>query len=77
MPSLIRSNQVGYTKGPFIGEHVRIIEDTLSYTSMKHLSGLLILIDFEQAFDTVEWNFLVRSLKSYNFGSEFISHHVL
>ena len=73
MPSLISCDQVGYIKGRFIGENVRIIEDILSYTTTKHIPGLLILIDFEKTFDTVEWNFLFKSLKSYNIGSKFIS----
>ena len=46
MPSLRSCDQVGYIKGRFIRENVRIIEDILSYTSTKHLPGLLILIDF-------------------------------
>ena len=54
MPSLISCDQVGYIKGHFIGENVRIIEDILSYTTTKHIPGLLILIDFEKSFDTVE-----------------------
>ena len=58
MPSMISCDQVGYIKGRFIGEHVRIIEDILSYTTTKHIPGLFILIDFEKAFDTVEWNSL-------------------
>ena len=69
MPSLISCDQVGYIKRCFIGKNERIIEDILSYTLTKHLLGLLIIIDFEKAFDTVEWNFLFKSLKSYNFGS--------
>ena len=52
---------------------MRIIEDILSYTSTKHKPGLFIIIDFEKAFDTVEWNFLFKSLKYYNIRSEFIS----
>ena len=30
------------------------------------------MIDFEKAFDTVEWNFLFKSLQAYNFGENFI-----
>ena len=30
------------------------------------------MIDFEKAFDTVEWNFLFKSLQAYNFGEHFI-----
>ena len=39
----------------------------------KNIPGLLVLIDFQKAFDTVEWKFLFRSLKSYNFGPTFRS----
>ena len=31
------------------------------------------MIDFEKAFDTIEWDFLFRALQSYKFGSGFIS----
>ena len=30
------------------------------------------LIDFEKAFDSIEWNFLYASLVAFNFGPEFI-----
>ena len=62
-----------YIKGRYIGHNVRIIEDMMTYTSEQKISGLLVLIDFQKAFDTVEWDFLFETLKSYNFGPTFRS----
>ena len=36
------------------------------------LSGLLIAIDFEKAFDTLNFNFLIRTLHKFDFGPSFI-----
>ena len=35
-------------------------------------SGLLILIDFQKVFDTLEWDFLFKCLHCFNFGQDFI-----
>jgi hypothetical protein len=32
------------------------------------IPGLLLLIDFEKAFDTVEWSFIEKTLEFYGFG---------
>jgi hypothetical protein len=32
------------------------------------IPGLLLLIDFEKAFDTVEWSFIGKTLQFYSFG---------
>ena len=50
LPSLIHSDQVGYLKERFIGENIRTIDDIMSYTNLKQLSGYILLIDFEKAF---------------------------
>ena len=70
---LIHPDQVGYIKGRFIGENIRIIEDVMQYTTQNGVAGLIVLIDFEKAFDTIEWDFLFDALKSYNIGSVFLS----
>ena len=70
---LISQDQVGYIKGRYLGNNVRMIEDMITYTSKQNLPGLLILIDFQKAFDTVEWDFLFDTLKSYNFGPNITS----
>ena len=35
------------------------------------MPGLLIFIDFEKAFDTLEWNFLFNCLNVFNFSPNF------
>ena len=72
LEKIITSDQVGYIKGRQITENIRIISDIMSYTDLKHISGFIALIDFEKAFDSVEWPFLLKTLKAFNFGNNFL-----
>ena len=40
-------------------------------TDKENMPGLLIFIDFEKAFDSLEWNFLYNCLDVFNFGPNF------
>ena len=53
LPSIINSDQTGYIKGRYIGENIRTISDLIDYTSLRNMPGIVLLIDFEQAFDTI------------------------
>ena len=67
LPSLINNDQTGFMKGRFIGENVRLI-DCIQYAAEKNIPGLLLFIDFEKAFDSLEWSFIVKSLHFFGFG---------
>ncbi len=41
---------------------------------MFKISGVIALIDFETAFDTVRWKFLYETLNVMNFGPKFVSY---
>ena len=71
-PSIIDSDQTGYIKGRYIGENVRLIEDVLRYTENKDLPGLLLFLDFQKAFDSLDRTFLITVLEDFNFGPDFI-----
>ena len=71
LPKLIKSDQVGYIKGRYLGQNVRIVKDIMTYTNNKNLPGYLLLIDFEKAFDSIEWPFMLKCLECYNFGNNF------
>ena len=72
LPKLINPDQVGYIKGRYIGQNIRIINDIQNSAAISKLPGYIVLVDFEKAFDSVEWCFLIECLKSYNFGNNFI-----
>ena len=55
-------------KGRFIGENTRLLYDLMHYLEQHNKTGLLLLVDFEKAFDSVEWKFLKKALSSFNFG---------
>ena len=44
----------------------------MNYTESNKLDGLLMLIDFEKAFDSISWKFLFNTLETLGFGQEFI-----
>ena len=71
LPNIIHSDQTGYIKNRFIGQNIRTIIDTLYYTKEENIPGILIAIDFQKAFDSLEWPFIQAVLKKFNFGENF------
>ena len=69
LPLLINSNQTGFVKGRYIGENIRVINDILEQTKAQDIPGILLLLDFRKAFDTLEWGFIQNTLDLFNFGS--------
>ena len=49
-----------------------ITSDIMDVTAEENFPGLMISIDFQKAFDAIEWCYLQRRLESFNFGPEFI-----
>ena len=68
LPQLINDDQTGFISGRFIGENTRRLYDLFNYTEENDIPGLLLLIDFEKAFDSVAWSFISKTLKFFNFG---------
>ncbi len=50
---LIHRDQTGFVAGRYMGENTRLIYDIMQYTEDKDIPGLLLLIDYEKAFDSV------------------------
>lgn len=69
---IIHDIQVGYVKGRNITDNIRAIEDLLTYTKQRDIPGILMCIDFREAFDTVNWKFLEATLRKFNVGPSLI-----
>ena len=72
LPSIINNDQTGFLKGRSISENIRLIEGILRYTETEKVPGLLLFIDFEKAFDTLEWSFVDKVFEYNNFGPSYI-----
>ena len=70
LPNLISEDQTGFVPNRFIGENVRLLYDLLNYTDVNKIPGMLLLIDFEKAFDTVSHDFILKTLKAFKFGND-------
>ena len=68
LPSLIHPDQTGFVKGRYIGENIRLISDIMEQTKKLNCPGILLSLDFQKAFDTLEWSCIHNVLKIYNFG---------
>ncbi len=75
LSSIISEDQSGYLKGRYIGQNIRLLQDISFFPELKQLPCMLLAIDFEKAFDSLNLNFLFKTLKHVNFGPNFI-HYV-
>ena len=71
LPDIIDPDQIGYMEGRFCGENIRLIADVIDYCKMSKNTCILLLADFEKAFDKINWNFLWACLKRFGFGEVF------
>lgn len=72
LPEIIHSHQTGYVSGRYTGEAKKSILDIVDYTKTYDISGLLLFIDFQKAFDSLEWNFMFKCLEVLAFGPSLI-----
>ena len=68
LPGIIHSDQIGFVKGRYIVQNIRLINDILGQTKLQDIPGILLLLDFRKAFDTIKWSFIQNTLNLLNFG---------
>ena len=64
LPKLVHSDQTGLINGRYIGQNIRPLHDIMEYTDSKKLPAIFLFVDFEKAFDTIEWSFISKTLVS-------------
>ena len=66
--SLISNSQKGFISGRYIGECTRLVSDLIHNMRKRKTAGIILLIDFEKAFDTLNHAFIDKTLRYFNFG---------
>ena len=69
---LISESQSGFIKGRYTGDYNRLVFDLIEKTKRENIPGLLVLLDFEKVFDSLEWNFIESTLTFLGFGESII-----
>ena len=58
LPKLINGDQTGFIPERNMSENTRMIKDIMHYTQVRKIPGMIMLIDYEKAFDTLFWKYL-------------------
>ena len=69
---IISFDQTGYIKGRSASDNLRLVQDVIDYCNNLEEQGLILFLDFKQAFDCVNHEFLFETLKRFNFKESFI-----
>ena len=69
--TIVNENQAAYVNNRFLSEGSTLISDVLEITNSFDIEGLLMTVDIEKAFDSINHSFLMYVLKKSGFGNEF------
>ena len=72
LEELISNDQTGFISNRFIGENTKLLYDTIDYCHSQNIDGLLVVVDYAKAFDTIEWDYVDQCLNLFNFGEGLI-----
>ena len=71
---IVSNDQIAYIKGTwYIATNIRLVSDVIEYHDLTNKSGILLVLDFQKAFDTIKWRFLFKTLEFFNFVTSFIT----
>ena len=72
LDKIIGKSQMTYILGRYIAECTRNTYDLFTHAKENNLPGMLLMIDFEKAFESVNFEFIVTTLEIFGFGEDFI-----
>ncbi|KAJ9556535.1 hypothetical protein OSB04_011149 [Centaurea solstitialis] len=65
---LISVEQSAFIKGRSILDGVLVANEVVDFLKRKNKKGLIFKVDFEKAYDSVEWSFLLDAMENMGFG---------
>ena len=70
---IVGKQQQGFVKGRNISNIIRGLDDVIEYQRNNDLNNLLFVIDFKQAFDRINTEYICQVFHKFGFGEYFIS----
>ncbi len=72
LTEIIRPNQTGFVEGRSILDNVFMVQEALAWAEKSNQDLVLLLLDFEKAFDRIEWGFLFMALAKLGFSATWV-----
>ena len=67
LPKFVSITEMGFIKGRYILENLITAREAMDWAKCSHHNATLLLLDFEKAYDRVEWKFIIMMLQSFGF----------
>jgi hypothetical protein len=64
---IIRPNQTGFVEGMSIIDNTFMAQETVEWVEESKQDFVLLLLNFEKAFDKIEWGFIFTALSKLGF----------
>ncbi|GKD41675.1 cysteine-rich receptor-like protein kinase, partial [Tanacetum coccineum] len=68
--NVIGEVQNAFIHGRYILDGVLIANETMEFMKKKKQKGIFFKLDFEKAYDSIEWGFLMAIMKKMGFGNK-------
>lgn len=70
--SIVSHDQTAYIRNRYMGYNIKLIQDIVDHYEKSDKGGIIFMADFQKAFDSLEWEFLFKTLEFFNFGPSFM-----
>ena len=71
-PEYFSLHQLGFVPTRFIGDHIRLVMDTREHWKLAQKKGAWLFLDFQKAYDRIDWSWLHRVLTHIGAGPRFL-----
>ncbi|OQR88501.1 hypothetical protein ACHHYP_06778, partial [Achlya hypogyna] len=72
LPQLVHPDQKGFISGRKIHDHIMHLQELQHYATTNDTPAYATFLDFEKAYDRVDWTYLEAALRRFNVGPGFI-----
>ena len=67
LDTIVHGDKKGFVSGRYIGEAIRTTYDIIQWAKTNNKTGIILLIDFEKAYDSLSFSYIKKCLTFFNF----------